>query len=516
MARKYIKAGAALLALGLSATALAGCTGTSDEETEGGDPTEITMLVLGDKPTNGRLEAMLDKLNERLVDQVNAKLDLFYVEWADWQTQYNLQLLSGDDNVDLITTATDWLFAWENAEKGAFLPLTEEMLQEHAPQTWEQVDAAGDWDLTKLDDGQIYFIPEDDFTQYTNHGFFYRGDWATEAGFENGEITKFEDFTKYFQWVKDNKPEAYPWDVAGDPSADLTGYLQGHTDGQTIQQVSAGNYYPFQTTAADPNTVTSWYMEGDELLAAAELAKQWNEIGVWREDALNYDGDTREELYAGLSGADQHHTQTFIGQIYDNLSKKQPGSDPKFFYWGQENGNVFKDIKTHGAMAVSAYSGHPEKALEVYDLLRNDEESYRLINYGIEGTDYVITDDGKLGFPEGYDSSTDSLGSNFWAGRRDSLELDRVTDAPNKAEIYAGLDAVAEDYPYSTLLINKDAIDPTLAAMSGVFSQYIPQLAQGKFDDPAAAIAEMRQALKDAGYEDARASIQADLDAWSN
>jgi hypothetical protein len=165
-------------------------------------------------------------------------------------------------------------------------------------------------------------------------------------------------------------------------------------------------------------------------------------------------------------------------------------------------------------MAVSAYSNHPEKALQVYDLLRNDEESYRLINYGIEGTDYVITDDGKLGYPDGYDSSTDSLGSNFWAGRRDSLEQDKVTDAPNKQEVYDGLNAVAKDYPYSTLLINKDAIDPTLAAMAGVLSQYIPQLAAGKYDDPAAAVAEMRQALKDAGYEDARDSIQADIDAW--
>ena len=147
-------------------------------------------------------------------------------------------------------------------------------------------------------------------------------------------------------------------------------------------------------------------------------------------------------------------------------------------------------------------------------MLRNDEESYRLINYGIEGTDYVITDDGKLGYPEGYDSSTDSLGSNFWAGRMDEFELDRVTDAPNKQEIYDELDSVAVDYPYSTLLINKDAIDPTLAAMSSVLTQYVPQLAFGKFDDPAAAIAEMRAALLDAGYEDARASIQADIDAW--
>jgi ABC-type glycerol-3-phosphate transport system substrate-binding protein len=506
--RNFVRVGAALLAIGISMPALTAGAFAQDA------PTEITMLTMGNKPTNGRLEAMLEKLNELLVAKVNAKLDLFYIEWADWQTQYNVQLLSGDDNVDLVATATDWLYAWENAEKGAFLPLSEEMLKANAPKTWAQVEADGHWDLTKLADGKIYFAPEDNYTQYTNHGFFYRGDWAKEAGFENGEITKFEDFTKYFEWVKANKPEAYPWDVAGANEAALTGYIQGHTDFQTLQGISAGNYIPFHTTAANPYTVTSWYMEGDALVEAAKLAKQWNDIGVWREDALNYDGDTREELYAGLSGVEQHHTQTFVNDIVNNMNTKQPGSDPKFFYWGQENGNFFKDIFTHGAMAVSAYSKNPEKALQVYDLIRNDKEIYDLFNFGIKDVDYVITADGKLGYPEGYDSSTMSLGTDYWWGRTDEFELPRTTQAPNRAEIIAALDARAKDYPYSTLIVNKQNIDSTLAAMAGVLSEYIPQLQYGKFDDPAAAVAEMRQKLKDVGYEDARASIQADMDAW--
>lgn len=507
--RNIVRFGAALLALGISMPALTAGAFAQDA------PTEITMLTMGNKPTNGRLEAMLEKLNELLVAKANAKLDMFYIEWADWQTQYNVQLLSGDDNVDLIGTATDWLFAWENAEKGAFLPLSEEMLKTHAPKTWAQVEADGHWDLTKLGDGNIYFLPEDNYTQYTNHGFFYRGDWATEAGFENGEITKFEDFTKYFEWVKANKPDAYPWDVAGANEAALTGYLQGHTDFQTLQGVSAGNYAPFHTKASDPYTITSWYMEGDALLAAAEIAKKWNEVGVWREDALNYDGDTREEFYAALTGAEQHHTQTYLTQIVNNMNTKQPGSDPKFFYWGKENGNFFKDIATHGAMAVSANSRNPEKALEVYDLIRNDKEIYMLFNYGIEGEDYIIREDGVLDRPAGWDQSTMDLGTNFWWGRTDEFEPARTTDAPNKAEVIAELDAAAKDYVYSTLLVNKSAIDPTLAAMGGVLSEYIPQLQYGKFDDPAAAIAEMRQKLNDAGYEEARASIQADMDAWA-
>ncbi|MFT3888736.1 MAG: ABC transporter substrate-binding protein [Arachnia sp.] len=518
----FKKAGATALALALGTAALSACGSTDNnkgsdggDKANGGAPTKITMLVLGDKPTNGRLENMLEKLNARLTEQTNATLELFYVEWADWQTQYNVQLLSGDSNVDLITTATDWLFAWENAKKGAFLPLTEEMLQANAPKTWEQVNAAGDWDLTKLPDGNIYFIPEDNYTQYTNHGFFYRGDWAKEAGFANGELTKFEDFTTYFKWIKQNKPEAYPWDVAGSLSAALDGYVQGHTDWQTIQQLTAGNFFPFQTRESDPYKVGSWLMEGDELLAAANLAKEWNEIGVWREDALNYDGDTREAFYAGLSGADQHHTQTFLSQIVDNMNKKQPGSDPKMFYWGQENNNFFRDIKTHGAMAVSAQSKNPEKALQVYDLIRNDKEDYYLLNFGIEGTDYVITDDGKLDRPEGWDGSKDGLGSNFWAGRMDEFEPPKVTDAPNVKEIYANLDSKAKDYPYETLIFNKDAIESTMAAMGGVLSEYIPQLQYGKFEDPAKAIADMRKQLKDAGYDEALAAIQADMDAWA-
>ena len=93
------------------------------------------------------MEAMLEKLNELLVAKANAKLDMFFVEWADWQTQYNIQLLSGDDNVDLIGTATDWLYAWENAEKGAFLPLSEDMLKKDAPKTWAQVQGATRQDL---------------------------------------------------------------------------------------------------------------------------------------------------------------------------------------------------------------------------------------------------------------------------------------------------------------------------------------------------------------------------------
>jgi predicted component of type VI protein secretion system len=76
MNRTLIKVGAAFAALTLSLGALTGCSDSEDS----GKPTKITMLVLGDKPTNGRLEAMLKQLNARLTQQANATLDLHYIE----------------------------------------------------------------------------------------------------------------------------------------------------------------------------------------------------------------------------------------------------------------------------------------------------------------------------------------------------------------------------------------------------------------------------------------------------
>lgn len=519
----------ALIMASMMAASLAGCGGGSGDsgsnssasaassgEIDTSSHEVINMLVLGNRPTNGRLEAMLEQLNEILTEKVNAELEYTYVEWTDWQTQYNLQLLSGDTSLDLITTATDWLFGWENVIKGAFMPLSEEMLQTYAPQTYAQVTEDDDWDICKYED-EIYFIPEDNYIQYTNHGMFYRGDWAAEAGIPDGTITEFEQLTTYFQWVKENQPDCIPWDVSGknNTAGILGGYITSHSDYVCFNGVSVGNYTDFWgVMQSDGNTVTSPYMESDVLYDAAELMKEWNDMGVWREDVLNFDGDSREEMYAGTSGADQHHAQTYYSTIVPNMESKQPGSDPKFYYWGMENQNVSHPLKLHQACAISANSQHPERALMVYDLLRNDEECYRLLNYGIEGEDYLVTDDGKLARPEGYDSSTDALDSNFWLGRNDDLELQDSTWWDGTQDFIANLNSIAYDYPFENLIIDTTSIESQQAALANVLSKYIPQLAYGKFDDPAAAIDQMREELLAAGYEDVKASIQEDLDAF--
>ena len=69
----------------------------------------ITYMTTGDKPTNGATEKMLEKLNKILTEKVNAELEIYYIEWTDYLTKYNLTLAQMDGTVDLVGTATDWL-----------------------------------------------------------------------------------------------------------------------------------------------------------------------------------------------------------------------------------------------------------------------------------------------------------------------------------------------------------------------------------------------------------------------
>lgn len=205
----------------------------------------INYMTTGDAPSGPakeRLDEMMGQLNEILNEKVNAELQIYYIAWTDYLSNYNLTLAQMDGTVDLVGTASDWLDAWPNSKTGAFLELSEDMLKTYAPKTWESVPAEN-WELCKYN-GEIYLIPEDNYAQWTNHGFAYRLDWAKEAGLSNG-VHSWEDMTTYFRWVKENKPDIkVPWDSDGTQYATMVGgWIISHSDYVGIDGINAGGMW---------------------------------------------------------------------------------------------------------------------------------------------------------------------------------------------------------------------------------------------------------------------------------
>ena len=163
-------------------------------------------------------------------------------------------------------------------------------------------------------------------------------------------------------------------------------------------------------------------------------------------------------------------------------------------------------------MAVSAASKNPERALMVYDLIRNDPECYRLFNYGIEGKQYTVTTTDGVDYltrPDGYDATNDSIVTDYWWGRNDDLELpDATWDNDGKKKMSDEYDSFAIAYPYGQFVIDTDPISSEISSMSEVWETYMPQIAFGQSSDTKALVDEFRSKMKTAGYDDVQKYIQ--------
>ena len=485
----------------------------------------INYMTTGDPPEAGsekeaNLNEMLDKLNAILTEKVNAELQIYYIPWTDYLSNYNLTLARMDGSVDLVGTASDWLDAWPNAKNGAFLELSEDMLKTYAPQTWASV-PADHWELCKYN-GEIYLIPEDNYAQWTNHGWIYRLDWAKEAGLANG-VHSWEDMTTYVKWCKENKTDLkYVWDSDGTQYSQMAnGWIASHTNFVAIDGICSGALWG--GTKDDLYTITVPAMtETESLVEYAKLMKEWAEAGVWPTDVLNNtSGSNRDEFRVGDVAVEQHHTQTWTDLCSatpaNTIFQDDPEAEVGFFYWGEETQNVVALSITHGAMAISAGSANPERALMVYDLLRNDPECYKLFCYGIEGKSWELDSNGLRTTPASYNSDTENINgmTNYWWGRNDDIEIKDATrnwDAIDK--LYAEYDKIKIDYPYGQFVPEVDSIQGKIDNCNEQYTNYMKQISFGLYNGSAEDIvAEMQAALKTAGVDDVTAELQAQFDA---
>lgn len=500
-----------------------GDAASSDDPWAGVDTSEhvvITYMTTGDAPsgTREKYEEMMAQLNAILTEKVNAELDINFISWTDYLSNYNLTLARMDGTVDLVGTASDWLDAWPNAKNGAFLELSEDMLKTYAPKTWASVPAEN-WELCKYN-GEIYLMPEDNYAQWTNHGYIYRLDWAKEAGLANG-VHSWEDLTEYFRYVKEAYPDIIPWDSDGTHQAQMAGgWITSHSDYVSIDGINAGAMWGGKRS--NLYTVYSPFMtDTDSLVEFAKMMKEWDEIGVWQTDVLNNRSSTnRDDYRVGNVAAEQHHTQTWTDLVShtpaNTIYDTDPDAESGFFYFGEETGNVTALSITHGAMAISAGSANPERALMVYDLLRNDPECYKLFCYGIEGVSYEVTADGLRTTPEGYNQDTDNINgtTNYWWGRNDDLEIpDASRDWDKINALYDEYDKIKIEYPYGQFVANVDPIQAQIQNISEIHDRYMKQIAFGKYSGTAEEIvAEYQAALQAAGIDDVTAELQRQFD----
>ena len=454
----------------------------------------ITHYATGDPNPNGMLEKVQDEWNKLLKEELNCELIQMWINWADYLTKYNLLLASGDTSIDMFEASSTWLELWQNADRGAWLKL-DGLLPEYAPITWSEVPPEV-WDECRFK-GDIVCIPENDYTQYVNHGIIYRGDWAESAGLPK-QLTTLEQFEEYCDWIKENIPGCYPIDC--DNAMNLFArWAEIYTPTNSILGVSE---IVRGASLDDPYTAVDIVFD-DVALKWAQDMKRWGDKGYWREDVLNNTSAIRDSFKAGSSGVDLHHVNTFRGLKWQMEHDYFPGvADIYILLFSDLAGRLIQDpINTHGAMCVYAYSKNPERTLMVYDFIRNNEQMYRLFNWGIEGVNYEIDSEGYKVRPDDWTEGERAFATNYWGGRVDKFELPSRDEWVGIYDYWKILDTKVVPDPYSQFVFDKSPVDAELSAMTAVITELRPAISTGKAGDPAAAIESYRAKLKSAGYD---------------
>ncbi len=312
------------------------------------------------------------------------------------------------------------------------------------------------------------------------------------------DYSSFDQITELFAAVKEAHPEMICLDGT---SVLATGAPLSYTD-------NLGDDFGVLENYGQTTTITN-YFESEQFKKFCEIAKQWYDAGYTSQDiAVNQDtGETK--LRAG-------NAFSFICYVKPNTSVEklaQTGYETEVIYMGD---TAKSTNAVNSAMFCMANAAEDKvKAAQFMNWIYTSGEFNDLINWGVEGVDWVLDDDGLATFPEGVDAQTVGYHNDFgwiypnqfaghpWAGNPvDIWDQYRKYNSEMKKSMAFGFTFD------STPVANEEA------QLVNVENEYLKDLSCGVVDDVDASIAEFNQKLYDSGLQKVMDEKQAQLNAW--
>ncbi len=163
---------------------------------------------------------------------------------------------------------------------------------------------------------------------------------------------------------------------------------------------------------------------------------------------------------------------------------------------------------THWGSAVAATSKEPEAAIRFLNLCYTNGDVLNLMTYGVEGTDYVLTDDGEASF----DSATFQWHGMDWPIGNMFLTYPIAGCGGDFRDRRLEIVKANEQSPFMGFSIDTSALSTQIAQITSVTSEYRNSLRCGLYTETF--YRDYISALETAGIEAYVSEVQAQLDAW--
>jgi putative aldouronate transport system substrate-binding protein len=523
-----------VLALMLFVTILAGCgknagsndstdsndttndtTGSSDTTSKDPDiskPVELTWYLHGSNVSDDK--DVLAKVNEYLKEKLNVTLKPIWGTWGDFDANA-VNSINGGDNVDIYFTCS-WSADEYNAfaKKGAWVRLDDpnnNLIEQYAPDLWAQLPKVLT-DGAKINGSNgygVYAVPgyKDIATQNTwdiNVGLLEKYGYTLDD-IKNTDFYGFGDILKK---VKEGEgANFYPLLVEG-------AVLERMVDNSIIVTGDAGtnnllSYYidPKDPAAEGPygNKILSKF-ETPEYKKFVEKVHEYYEAG-YIDPAMSNPSQANDTRTAHQKAG----TYLIGTQSYALGYETQASAERGFEVAMVPCTPAYVDTtSSQGAMmAISTASKNPERAMMFLNLLNTDPYLMTLLEFGIEGNHYNLVN-GEVEFVKAerdtYSPWTNGMGNITLLPPLKGQGLDFQTTFKN----YYG---AASSIPVLGFAFDQTNVQNEVGALANTAGEYALALSTGSVD-PAVALPEFIQKLKDNGIDKVVAEANTQLDAF--
>lgn len=476
----------------------AGSTSEGSGETGGSDTSEhveLKMYLLGDRTPD--FDEVYGKINEILEEKLNCSISVDFLSWGEHDTKYSL-LFSGQEDFDLIFTASSWGHYEQTVALGGFYPLSEEFIKTYAPGIWEVVPEVA-WDQARID-GQIYMVPN-----YTNEFgqdvIAARGDLMEKYGIS--QITSWDELKEfYLACAADGMyaSQGGPW----------WQYFQANGRSTTGGAPKGGELVLYN--CQDPEDLNFYYLlDWDGFTDYCRQAKELADAGCWSPDVLNSNDERQDGLLTGRTAGmiwNMGSCKNFAKQANEehpdwNVTIADPASSqPKKAQPYINNG-----------VAINVNSQHKERAMMVLNEFYTNPAVYDLAMLGIEGKHWEAVGDDQY---KVIDESNYGVSSNCnWGWNNTTIQRDEYIE--NRTAVDDTYDALMEKWEanvkgahvYDGFNFDSTKVSTQFAAVEAALGNYYDPLTSGLVDDVDATIAEFSAALESAGIRDILAEMEA-------
>ena len=242
-----------------------------------------------------------------------------------------------------------------------------------------------------------------------------------------------------------------------------------------------------------------------------KMMGRWGEAGY-----IDVDAEVGKTVTADVTQSQDWLFNWWTAVPNDKESEGRDGNQAETF--AKLTDNYSTSRSTLGSCFAISAKCDEETAKDCIDflgLLETDPELGNLYTYGIEGTDYVLTD-GKV------DRTQEGTGTLYNHSPWESTSVKAVTlevnEPDNKVEMYDTFNNSAKTYPSTGFRFNADAagVSDKVTACIDIFNNYGMTLELGGYSEDQVddAIAEYQQELDGAGYQDILAAAQQQYADW--